>query len=45
MTDGPLVGVIMGSQSDWETMRHAVETLERARSAARAPGRVGAPHA
>lgn len=28
MTDGPLVGVIMGSTSDWETMRHAVETLE-----------------
>jgi 5-(carboxyamino)imidazole ribonucleotide mutase len=25
----PLVGVIMGSSSDWETMRHAVETLER----------------
>jgi 5-(carboxyamino)imidazole ribonucleotide mutase len=25
---GPLVGVIMGSQSDWETMRHAAETLE-----------------
>lgn len=24
----PLVGVIMGSSSDWETMRHAVETLE-----------------
>lgn len=23
----PLVGVIMGSKSDWETMRHAVETL------------------
>ncbi len=23
------VGVIMGSQSDWETMRHAVETLEK----------------
>lgn len=23
-----LVGVIMGSRSDWETMRHAVETLE-----------------
>src|SRR5690349_11590243 len=23
----PLVGVIMGSQSDWETMRHADETL------------------
>ena len=24
----PAVGVIMGSQSDWETMRHAAETLE-----------------
>jgi 5-(carboxyamino)imidazole ribonucleotide mutase len=24
----PLVGVIMGSRSDWETMTHAVETLE-----------------
>ncbi len=27
--DGPLVGIIMGSGSDWETMRHAAETLER----------------
>ncbi len=25
----PLVGIIMGSRSDWETMRHAAETLER----------------
>jgi 5-(carboxyamino)imidazole ribonucleotide mutase len=25
----PLVAVIMGSTSDWETMSHAVETLER----------------
>ncbi|WP_044895040.1 5-(carboxyamino)imidazole ribonucleotide mutase [Bacillus alveayuensis] len=24
----PLVGVIMGSQSDWETMRHACHVLE-----------------
>ncbi|PQO38107.1 5-(carboxyamino)imidazole ribonucleotide mutase [Blastopirellula marina] len=24
----PLVGVIMGSKSDWETMRHACEMLE-----------------
>jgi 5-(carboxyamino)imidazole ribonucleotide mutase len=24
-----LVGVIMGSRSDWETMRHAAETLEK----------------
>lgn len=27
-TDAPLVGVIMGSRSDWETMAHAVRTLE-----------------
>jgi 5-(carboxyamino)imidazole ribonucleotide mutase len=25
----PLVGVIMGSRSDWETMRHAAEVLEK----------------
>jgi 5-(carboxyamino)imidazole ribonucleotide mutase len=25
----PLVGIIMGSQSDWETMVHASETLDR----------------
>jgi 5-(carboxyamino)imidazole ribonucleotide mutase len=25
----PLVGVIMGSTSDWDTMKHAVEVLER----------------
>src|SRR5215813_2981223 len=25
----PLVAVLMGSKSDWETMRHAGETLER----------------
>lgn len=25
----PLVGVIMGSKSDWETMRHVAETLEQ----------------
>ncbi len=24
---GPLVGVVMGSRSDWETMRHACESL------------------
>ena len=24
----PLVGIIMGSSSDWETMRHAAETLD-----------------
>jgi len=24
----PLVGIIMGSRSDWETMRHAAETLD-----------------
>lgn len=26
--DAPLVAVIMGSQSDWETMQHACATLE-----------------
>jgi 5-(carboxyamino)imidazole ribonucleotide mutase len=25
----PLVGIIMGSTSDWETMKHAAEMLER----------------
>jgi 5-(carboxyamino)imidazole ribonucleotide mutase len=28
MTDAPLVGIIMGSQSDWLTMHHAAETLQ-----------------
>ena len=26
---GRVVGIIMGSQSDWETMRHAAATLDR----------------
>jgi len=26
--DAPLVGIIMGSRSDWETMRHAAEMLD-----------------
>ena len=25
--DGPLIGIIMGSRSDWETMRHAADLL------------------
>lgn len=45
----PLVGVIMGSRSDWETMKHVVDTLEslgigvevRALSAHRTPHEVG----
>lgn len=28
-TPAPLVGLIMGSQSDWATMRHAAATLDR----------------
>ena len=28
MSEAPVVGIIMGSRSDWETMRHAAETLE-----------------
>jgi 5-(carboxyamino)imidazole ribonucleotide mutase len=27
MAKAPVVGIIMGSQSDWETMRHAAENL------------------
>jgi 5-(carboxyamino)imidazole ribonucleotide mutase len=26
---GPPIGIIMGSQSDWETMQHAAQTLEK----------------
>jgi len=29
MADEPVVGIIMGSQSDWETMRHASDILEQ----------------
>jgi len=44
----PLVGIIMGSTSDWETMRHAAETLDalgvphesKVVSAHRTPGRL-----
>ena len=28
MSDSPSVGLIMGSKSDWDTMRHAAETLD-----------------
>jgi 5-(carboxyamino)imidazole ribonucleotide mutase len=28
MAQAPLVGIIMGSKSDWETMSHAAEALE-----------------
>ena len=28
MVGAPVVGLIMGSRSDWETMRHAAETLD-----------------
>ena len=27
MSEKPLVGIVMGSQSDWSTMNHAAETL------------------
>jgi len=29
ISTAPLVGIIMGSQSDWATMRHAAEVLDR----------------
>ena len=40
-----VVGVIMGSDSDWPTMRAAAEALDRVRRAVRGAGAVGAPHA
>ena len=46
MTDDitPLVAVIMGSKSDWETMRHADEMLDAIRRATRMPHRLSTPH-
>jgi 5-(carboxyamino)imidazole ribonucleotide mutase len=29
VNQAPVVGIIMGSRSDWETMRHAADTLEQ----------------
>jgi 5-(carboxyamino)imidazole ribonucleotide mutase len=29
MSSQPLVGIVMGSKSDWDTMRHASETLTK----------------
>ena len=28
MSEAPVVGLVMGSRSDWETMRHTAETLD-----------------
>ena len=41
----PLVGIVMGSDSDWEVMQHAARPPERVRRAARMPGRERPPHA
>ena len=41
----PLVGVVMGSDSDWEVMRHAVGAARRVRHPLRAARPVGAPDA
>ena len=29
MAQSPIIGIIMGSQSDWETMKHTSETLNK----------------
>ena len=29
MSENPLIGLVMGSNSDWDVMRHAAEMLER----------------
>ncbi len=41
----PLVGIIMGSTSDWETLKTAADTLERLGVAVRGARRLGASHA
>ena len=41
----PLVGVIMGSKSDWETMRHADQVLTDFEVPHESSGQLGAPHA
>ena len=41
----PLVGIIMGSSSDWETMRAAAEALDKLGVALRNARRLRAPHA
>ena len=41
----PLVGIVMGSDSDWEVMQHASAAAARVRRAAREPGRERAPDA
>jgi 5-(carboxyamino)imidazole ribonucleotide mutase len=28
VSEAPVVGIVMGSRSDWETMRHAADTLD-----------------
>ena len=43
--EAPLVGIIMGSRSDWETMRHAAEMLDALGVPYETQGRLGAPHA
>ena len=40
----PLVAIIMGSKSDWETMRHAVETLDHLGVPSEARGTVRSSH-
>ena len=40
-----LVGIVMGSDSDWEVMQHAAAPAGRVRRAPREPRRLRAPHA
>ena len=41
----PPVALVMGSQSDWATMRHAADRARRAGRRLRRADRLGAPHA
>ena len=44
-SDAPLVGVVMGSDSDWRVMSDASQVLTEFGIAARGRGRLGPPHA
>ena len=45
MAEQPLVGVIMGSDSDWSVMSAAADALDEFDVRARGAGRLRAPHA
>jgi 5-(carboxyamino)imidazole ribonucleotide mutase len=41
----PVIGIVMGSNSDWPTMKAAAQVLKDFGVPFEAPGGLGAPHA